>query len=568
MDVSRRTVGICSPACIRSRTRMKRLPSLPPGWRNAKSSSLKPFRSRSAIASASPRARVAVVDAVGARPRGHASLGIAAERWKSAPRASVELGLPVMATIDAPMRSRRGIRLTSSSVSPELEMARTTSPRTTMPRSPWLASAGWRKNDGVPVDASVALIFLQMIPDLPRPIVTTRPGQALMRSTTSTKVWSRWWMMLKIAADSTSSTRFASARAGWISTEAMAASLAHRALLRQQRPVNEVADGNVDAALRRHAHDRAELRVELGRLAVHDVALQRGRGVGREHVVALHRALEGVVGQRGTTRGGEGDDLAHGALGELARLGHGAPDAERGARDRADAAHRRDEEELRPHRAVDVGRDLGIDAGAQEGVAEPLQPLAAAVVELTEHDEGIGADVANVPRLDRERDDRAKAADNVLAAGDRGDLLRRFHAVLHRHDRGVVAEEGKDAPGRLGHLPRFDAHEDSVDFAVAHDFRPLDDEVALDALDAQGVEGPPDNERDVLPPRRELPAEVAADAARPNHRDSHTRQLSLGAPASRRLARRRPAAGRAGRPRPSRRDDGAPVRWTSARHGT
>ena len=51
------------------------------------------------------------------------------------------------------------------------------SPRTIMPRSPWIASAGWRKNDGVPVDASVALIFLQMIPDLPRPIVITRPAE-------------------------------------------------------------------------------------------------------------------------------------------------------------------------------------------------------------------------------------------------------------------------------------------------------------------------------------------------------------------------------------------------------
>ena len=30
-----------------------------------------------------------------------------------------------------------------------------------------MASAGCRKNDGVPVEASVALIFLQMMPDLP-----------------------------------------------------------------------------------------------------------------------------------------------------------------------------------------------------------------------------------------------------------------------------------------------------------------------------------------------------------------------------------------------------------------
>ena len=31
----------------------------------------------------------------------------------------------------------------------------------------------------MPVEASVALIFLQMMPDLPRPIVTTRPADGV-----------------------------------------------------------------------------------------------------------------------------------------------------------------------------------------------------------------------------------------------------------------------------------------------------------------------------------------------------------------------------------------------------
>ena len=41
-----------------------------------------------------------------------------------------------MATISAPIRLMLGISRTSSSVSPELEIASTTSPRTIMPRSP------------------------------------------------------------------------------------------------------------------------------------------------------------------------------------------------------------------------------------------------------------------------------------------------------------------------------------------------------------------------------------------------------------------------------------------------
>ncbi len=49
-----------------------------------------------------------------------------------------------------------------SAVSPELEIASTTSSRVIMPMSPWLASAGCRKKAGVPVLASVAAILLPM----------------------------------------------------------------------------------------------------------------------------------------------------------------------------------------------------------------------------------------------------------------------------------------------------------------------------------------------------------------------------------------------------------------------
>jgi len=64
---------------------------------------------------------------------------------------------------------------TTSSVSPELEMAITTSPRMIMPRSPWIPSAGCRKKAGVPVDAMVEAIFWPISPDFPMPVTTTRP---------------------------------------------------------------------------------------------------------------------------------------------------------------------------------------------------------------------------------------------------------------------------------------------------------------------------------------------------------------------------------------------------------
>ena len=93
-------------------------------------------------ASASPRAICAAVLAVGARFRGQASLSTAQDSTTSATRASEESGRPVIATSVTPRRRSAGTMVLISTDSPELEMAITTSPGVTMPRSPWLASAG------------------------------------------------------------------------------------------------------------------------------------------------------------------------------------------------------------------------------------------------------------------------------------------------------------------------------------------------------------------------------------------------------------------------------------------
>src|ERR1700761_1724090 len=56
-----------------------------------------------------------------------------------------------------------------------------------MPRSPWLASAAWTKNAGVPVDARVAAILRATWPDLPTPLTMTRPRAARIFSTAALK---------------------------------------------------------------------------------------------------------------------------------------------------------------------------------------------------------------------------------------------------------------------------------------------------------------------------------------------------------------------------------------------
>ncbi len=92
-----------------------------------------------------------------------------------------------MAISLAPKRLMTGIMASTSPVSPELEMVNTTSSKVIIPRSPWLASPGWTKNDGVPVLASVAAILPPMWPDFPIPITMTRPWQLNINSQALTK---------------------------------------------------------------------------------------------------------------------------------------------------------------------------------------------------------------------------------------------------------------------------------------------------------------------------------------------------------------------------------------------
>src|ERR1039458_6786531 len=48
-----------------------------------------------------------------------------------------------------------------------------------MPTSPCAASAGCRKNAGVPVEASVDAILFAICPDLPTPVTITRPDECI-----------------------------------------------------------------------------------------------------------------------------------------------------------------------------------------------------------------------------------------------------------------------------------------------------------------------------------------------------------------------------------------------------
>ena len=222
MRVSGGANGISSPECIRSRTRDRRAPSRPPGWKTRKSAGPKPRRVSSATASASSSASCMVVEVVGARPSGHASgAGGSSSTW-SAARASALSARPVIATSGRPKRRACATRSASSGVSPELERASTASPETTMPRSPWLASAGWTNRAGVPVEAKVAAILRATWPDLPIPVTITRPSAQASSSTARLKPSaSRARPSMTSPDASWSSTRRATARSASFAGDAV-----------------------------------------------------------------------------------------------------------------------------------------------------------------------------------------------------------------------------------------------------------------------------------------------------------------------------------------------------------
>ncbi len=152
-----------------------RLPKAPAGWDSAKSSAVKPRASSNATASASPKAKVAVVLEVGARPSGQASWIFPKVKATSAFCGIGPLLSPLMVIKGISRRLIKGMSIMISSLLPELEIAISTSPGTSMPKSPCPASPGCIKNDGVPVEAKVAAILRPICPDFPIPVMTKRP---------------------------------------------------------------------------------------------------------------------------------------------------------------------------------------------------------------------------------------------------------------------------------------------------------------------------------------------------------------------------------------------------------
>lgn len=135
--------GVCGCTTGRDLLRMtsctlsnRRRPKAPAGCERAKSSRLKCLATMQAPAIASPNAIVTVVEDVGARFRGQASRVIGVTRLTSEALARELSALPVMQMILTPIAFKAGRMVSSSSDSPEKEMATNTSSFLTIPKSP------------------------------------------------------------------------------------------------------------------------------------------------------------------------------------------------------------------------------------------------------------------------------------------------------------------------------------------------------------------------------------------------------------------------------------------------
>ncbi len=232
---------------------------------------------------------------------------------------------------------------------------------------------------------------------------------------------------------------------------------------------------------------------------------------------------------------GDGEDLLHGVLEHAARLWQGAEHTHRGPRHRSDAAQRRDEEKLLPHRHADVRWDGRGDAlRTLEGLVQALDPPAVAAVQLAKGDGRPDASVADVAGLDEGADDPAQPAQYVMLPEDDAQLGRRLDAVLQRHDERVGADHGAHLPGRLGHLPCLDGDEDRVDQAdlprIVRRLHRVDGEVSFDALNMQTVHLhrfemlSASDKHHVLPRLGEAAAEVSPDG--PGAKDCYAHRQS------------------------------------------
>ena len=102
-------------------------------------------------------------------------------------RANGERGLLLNPIMGMPRCCNKGRNRRSSSVIPLYEMAITTSLGSNIPRSPWYASSGFTKKEGVPVEASVAAILHPIWPLLPTPVMINLPWQLYIMSTARSK---------------------------------------------------------------------------------------------------------------------------------------------------------------------------------------------------------------------------------------------------------------------------------------------------------------------------------------------------------------------------------------------
>ncbi len=204
---------------------------------------------------------------------------------------------------------------------------------------------------------------------------------------------------------------------------------------------------------------------------------------------------------------------------------------------------------------ADVRRKLGLDPGRAACIDEGAGAIGQDMAECADAKPRHRADMRDDARCANRGRDVCDAAEHVPGAQHAREHLMTVDSVLERNHDAAPRDQRRDLRGRLLDVPQLDAEHHDIDRRerrrIVGGDDPRQHDVAARAFDAQAVRPhrgqmrAARDEGDLVAPRGELRAEIAADPAGADDRNAHRLcLLSHPSPTSLALGSLSPHAGR------------------------
>src|SRR6185437_8003915 len=186
--------------------------------------------------------------------------------------------------------------------------------------------------------------------------------------------------------------------------------------------------------------------------------------------------------------------------------------------------------EFLPYLAADVGREFGVDAALQAGLQKCLAARRTASVELAEYQPLHRAGLADHTRAADRGCDVADATHDLLWIVMLAQIVVLEHAVLERDDRGVRSHHWPDLLQHRFGVPQFHGEQHEVGDADFGGIIRRSHRLDMDRLRSLHRDALRPHRREMRAVRqkshvgaaaREPRAEIAANAARTDDRDTH-----------------------------------------------